>query len=64
MVQILHSCDCDCETCDGGRPAPKGIYGGSVCICWCHASKRASKYRRKERKRFKKALPSKQRPLE
>ena len=50
MVQILHHCDC--ETCDGGRPAPKGVYGGSICICLCHTSKRFRKRRIKEKRRL------------
>ena len=52
MVQILNSCDCDCETCDGGKPAPKGIYGGSRCICRCHHDKRYRERRIAEKKRL------------
>jgi hypothetical protein len=36
MVYLIHESDCICATCDGGKPAPPGHFGGSHCICRCH----------------------------
>lgn len=36
MVRIIQNCDC--RTCDGGTPAPAGVFGGSICTCPCHLS--------------------------
>ena len=36
MVRIINSGECNCGTCDGGKLAPPGNYGGSLCICTCH----------------------------
>lgn len=36
MVRLIQPDECDCKTCDGGAPVPKGTYGGSHCLCLCH----------------------------
>lgn len=55
MVYIIPNCDC--KTCNGGTPAPKGTFGGSICTCMCHISghpidsKEHSKWMTEERRR-------------
>jgi hypothetical protein len=39
MVYLSSAESCDCNTCDGGTPAPSGHFGGSMCICQCHTLK-------------------------
>jgi hypothetical protein len=34
VVYLIHNCQC--ATCEGSRPAPKGSYGGTLCNCSCH----------------------------
>ena len=36
MVYLITPENCDCETCNGGTPAPPGNFGGSHCCCPCH----------------------------
>jgi len=35
-VYLMPASSCDCKTCNGGTPAPKGVFGGSHCSCPCH----------------------------
>ena len=36
MVMLIQNCNC--TTCNGGTPAPEGVFGGSHCPCPCHQS--------------------------
>lgn len=36
MVYLIPASQCNCKTCNGGHPAPPGVFGGSRCTCPCH----------------------------
>jgi hypothetical protein len=41
MVKLIF--DCNCKTCDGGIPSGTDelgnpLYGGSLCVCYCHTA--------------------------
>ena len=37
MVYLMPAENCDCKTCNGGTPAPEGVFGGTHCTCPCHS---------------------------
>lgn len=39
MVYLMSTKSCNCETCNGGTPAPPKHFGGSRCVCPCHTLK-------------------------
>ena len=41
MVKIAQPNECDCKTCPGHVPVPKGYYGGMLCLHSCHDDQRA-----------------------
>lgn len=51
MVYLIPAEQCNCITCDGGKPAPPGYIGGSHCMCKCHIDSKYKAQRIKEQQR-------------
>lgn len=52
MVYLMPAEQCDCISCDGGKPAPKGVLGGSHCLCKCHTDPEYKRKRIKEKQKI------------
>jgi hypothetical protein len=51
MVYLIPNCICG--VCDGGNPAPSGVFEGSFCPCFCHSEEREKKAKEIEYNRTK-----------
>jgi Lar family restriction alleviation protein len=58
MVYLMPACECDCKTCNGGNPAPPGVFGGSMCTCSCHKTGINQKNKTAIDRIFEKIMPA------